>query len=385
MLALLIRLFILPPIVLIGTLNLIIAPSVLSFLFLLVLIALNYFINEIGRIEHGVNLINASADKLNKVLNTNKLTPIDNSGISNFITQTGKLILKSRYRWQKKTSGKKRDFFTKKERPIDELPIKIFKIEDNLPFSYRCYANHYTWNIIITNLEFSEMTATQKFLILHEVGHSTFENVSLYARKFSAKMEGIFLLLITILTLGLKWLLIIYAPIIFIFYLRLYDRATVKAEVNADIWALHQFNDLTKLKQIAKSIIFILGLKKRKLDIKKFFEEDVEYKEKYNEFQITNEETDQRIFSIKNYVERREKGNINNHNKMPPSSIPINIYDLIFYIVTIYIAFLISKIILWPLIVSCVLLFIYIMLIYKNVDNAELSFLKALKKAEAIS
>ena len=383
MLTLLTRLFFRPPLVLVGTVYLINTWTFHSLLLLFLLLFLNYVISEIGRINHGVTLLTDCKIKLDNTLKKSNVIKLDTNEISDSISEMGKLILKSRYSWIKRTSGKKRDYFFNKERPVDELPIKIYKIEDSLPFTYRCYANHYTWNVIITNLGFEQMTATQKFLILHEIGHSTFENVLIYARRFTVKIEGFCLFLLFLFAIGIKWQLVIYIPLVFIFFLRVFDRATLKSEVNADIWALHQFEKLTDLERISKSICFILNLKVQDLNFNDFLRENLEYKEKFNEIQIVNEETKQRIFSIQEYVKNRVSGRISGLHKTPPTSISINIYDFIFYIATIYLAFLITKVNLLPIIVISIILLFWVMLIYKEVDKAELNFVTTLKKADA--
>jgi len=372
------------PIILFGLGYLCHQRSLNSILILLSLILANYLIGEFGRLNHGINIIKDSITKLASLNKNLELTLVDSESLKKIISPLGIKSIYSRYNYLASLSDKKREFFNKKERPVGVLPIKYF-VESSPnnhaqpPFIYRCYASHFTWNIIIANLDISKMTVTQKFLLLHEVGHTVFENISLYAHKYSIFMECLFIAGLTFLGLGFDWKIFICLPFTFIFFLYVFDRAESRAEVHSDIWSLNQFKNITDIITIVKTITTILNMSKTKLSYNEFLGGDLEFREEYNKRQIKNEEIKSRIQSMNLFLKRRKVGAF---SKYETEIFSYNLYDLFIIIIYSYIGWSSSNILLWPILIFICCIMIYVMRTYSKLDVIELQFIDTLKKIE---
>lgn len=139
--------------------------------------------------------------------------------------------------------------------------IRVFVIKKTasgkLLTSSRAYCSFINRSYIFLTDYPEEFRLMQRFILLHELGHLSYTNISMQTQKYILPWQPIYVFIIILLSINQYWILILLLIVLFFYSVRKFDKSDQEAEAHADLWALYQLNSIKIAKKIHESLNII--------------------------------------------------------------------------------------------------------------------------------
>ena len=350
--------------------------------FLLLAIVVENFTSHVGIANQTIKINKSLLERISILKNKgilDNLEKVSQSFLAEMVSKRGLMEINSRYGFLKMIKDKsKKEFLERLERlnrPIDGEVVKLYfnsQKTNSITSTYTAYSNFVSTSHIILNQNPNDLTETQKFFILHEMGHTTYQNVSQYTHKFSLKFSFVITLVTISIQTGLSWTLIFVIILLPIFFLRAYDRTLIYIESSADIWALNQIKDLECVRKIVEAFKIIFEKTSERHSIFHFNIKGMGEEEILNSFDemLGAQQYLLRIKSMERYLMSRSKGKI----RESPIDIVFELHDFLLYLGLIIVSFYINQPNFYIFLITIPISFIWVLISYQKLTSLEKNY-----------
>lgn len=230
--------------------------------------------------------------------------------------------------------------------------VRIFKIEtgeNSIPPGLTVYSSLFTKTYILIPDNIYELTPIQKFMLLHELGHSTLGNAKLSGRRKTVLYQCILAFIVIAFSIGNYWLLIPLVIGLFFFAQVMWDNSTIESEIHADRWAISALNSLEERTLIGQKMAKYFDLSAKLQVSKQDFIKDL-LSSSQSEKPITDADVENHMYgrSFKPraiYMKKliNTKSFMNDFNNVPTDVNLIGIHHFIMLAVIIWCSFYVKR------------------------------------------